>query len=198
MKNLVLKTVAITLAVIIAVAAALYFSVALFSPKTLAKIWDSAGNYSVAVKYYEKQYEKSGDISDLAILCAKLDAKNDSARAVKYFAQFTANSEFSAFCERQDTGNEFKMTSYEYYYGTYTVAEYYENGLSFAIIVAKKAVSKGYTKHNAFYVLLSEAETLTKADGEKIADEITGLKDDLSDAEKEIAEHDITIALSIE
>lgn len=196
MKNLVLKTVFITLAAVIAFICALYFAFALFAPKTLARFWENAGNYSVSVKYYEKQYKNSGDIADLAELCAKLDVKNDSKRAVEYLAVFTDSENFNSFCENEDKGGGYKFTSYEYYYGIFAVANFYENGLTAAIDTAKKAVGREYTEHNAFYVLLSEV-SLTKADGEKLAAEISAIKDTLSDAEKDFAERDIGIAEAI-
>ena len=197
MKKLVLKTVLITLAAIIATTCALYGALAFFSPKTLAEFWNNAGNYAVSVKYYEKQYEKSGEISDLAGLCAKLDVKNDSAKAVKYLTLFTGSERFSTFCEQEDKSSGYKMTSYEYYYGIFTVAHYYQNGLSSAITVAKKAVNGGYTEYNAFYVLLSEVG-LTKDGGNAVATEISAIKETLSD-ETEIgfAERDINIANAI-
>ena len=198
MKNLVLKTIIMTFTVIITVIAVIYACFAIFSPKTLAKFWEDAGNYSVSVKYYEKQYEKSGDFADLANLCAKLEVKSDSKRAAKYLAIFTDNENFSAFCEQEDKagGYGYKFTSYEYYYGIFTVANFYENGLSAAIDTAKKAVKEGYTEHNAFYVLLSEI-SLTKEDGTIIKAEISAIKETLSDGEKGFAERDIKIADAI-
>ncbi|MBO4251135.1 MAG: hypothetical protein J5911_00555 [Clostridia bacterium] len=196
MKKLVIKTVVVTLAAIIAIVAALYLCFAVFAPKTLANFWEGTGNYSLSVKYSEKQYERSGDISDLADLCAKLNVRTDSARAVKYLGILVDGDGFTEFCENTE-GSGYIMTPYEYYYGAFTVATYYESGLTPAIIVAKKAVLGGYTANNAFYLLLADADTLTNADGEIIAAEINGIKGELSDAEKTIAEKDIAIALSI-
>ena len=196
MKNLVLKTVIMTFTVIITVIAVIYACFAIFSPKTLAKFWENAGNYSVSVKYYEKQYEKSGDIVDLANLCAKLDVKSDSKKAVKYLAVFTDSENFTEFCEKEDKAGGYKFTSYEYYYGIFTVANYYENGLNAATDTAKKAVKEGYTDRNAFFVLLSETP-LTKEDGNIIKTEISAIKETLSDGEKGFAERDIKIADAI-
>ena len=196
MKKIVIKTVAITLAAIIALFAAVYIILALFAPKTLAAAWEGTGNYSISVRYYEKQYDKTGDLTDLADLCAKINVKTDSARAVKYLVLLTGDAKFAGFCE-DSAKTLYKMTAYEYYYGALTVATYYDSGLNPAITVAKKAVGAGYTANNAFYILLTDADTLTKADGEAIATEINGFKGGLSDAEKLIADNDIAIAQSI-
>ena len=57
MKKLVLKTVCITLAGILALGVILFGIFALISPKTIANVADKMGNYSVSVFYYEKAYE---------------------------------------------------------------------------------------------------------------------------------------------
>lgn len=194
MKKLVVKTVAITVAAIIVLMAAVYLVFALAFPKTLAGAWKDAGNYSVAAKYYEKQYGKSEDTDDLAALCVYLDAKTDGARAAKYLKLLTENENFNARCEKEDKEGGFRYTAYEYYYGKYAVAEYYANKIDAAITVAKKAVSKGYTANNAFYVLLIDAEDLTAEDRGAIVSAINGIKDGLTEAEKQIAERDINFA----
>ena len=194
MKKLVLKTIAVTVAAIIALTAAIYLTLALFFPKTLAGAWKDVGSYSLSAKYYERQYDKSGDTEDLATLCVNLDEKADSARTAKYLKILTEDEKFSERCAFEDKQGGFKYTAYEYYYGKYAVAEFYANKIDAAITVAKKAVSAGYTEHNAFYVLLGE-ETLTKSDGEKIAAAITEIKGGLTDAaQKSYAERDIGFA----
>lgn len=198
MKKLVLKTVAITFAALVAACAAIYAFVAFVSPKTLAKFWANAGNYSYSVKYYEKQYEKSETVSDLATLCAKIDVKDDSARAVKYLAIFTDNEEFTAFCDEEDKNGGYTMTSYEYYYGMYSVAEYYESGIIAAVNVAKRAVEKEYSDNNAFYIIMSEVKGLTENDGKTIAETISEIKDNITDtAQRAYAERDENYAKSI-
>ena len=196
MKKLVIQTVAITVAAIIVLMAAIYLTLALFFPKTLAVCWKDVGSYSLSAKYYEKQYDKSEDTADLAVLCVYLDAKNDSNRAAKYLKLFTENENFNARCEKEDREGGFKYTAYEYYYGKYTVAEFYANKIDAAITVAKKAVSTGYTENNAFYILLIDAEDLTIEDRGAIASAITEIKSGLTDAEKQIADRDITFANS--
>ena len=195
MKNLVLKTVAITVTAIIVILAGAYLILALAFPKTLAEGYDAIGSYSLSVKYYEKQYNKSGDIADLAALCVKSDVKADASRAVKYLAELTESEDFSAYCEREDKNGGFKMTAYEFYYGRYTVATFFESGVAAAITVAEKAVSAGYTENDAFYILLLDAETLSASDGIAVKAAITGIKSRLTDAtEQGYAERDIALA----
>lgn len=196
MKKLVIKTVAITVAAIIVLMAAIYLTFALAFPKTLAKAWKDVGNYSIAAKYYEKQYDKSGDLDDLAKLCVYLDAKTDGVKAAKYLKLLTENENFNARCESEDHKGGFKYTAYEYYYGKYAVAEFYANKIDAAITVAKSAVSKGYTENNAFRVLLLDAEDLTESDRGAIVSAINEIYGGLTDAEKQIADRDINFANS--
>lgn len=200
MKKLVIKTVAITIAAIVFLTTAVYFLMAFVSPKVLADSWKAVGNYTFSVKYYEKQYQKSKSLEDLASLCANLDAKNDSARSLKYFVEFTGNEGFSDYCKREDEKAQggFKSSAYEYYYGRYTISAYYVNGIDSAVSISKKAFSSNYTEYNSFYVLLLEVETLSSGEGQKISSEVTAIKSRLSDAkQREYAQRDIELANSI-
>ena len=200
MKRLVIKTVVITVAAILVLMAAVYLTLALFFPKTLAACWKDVGNYSLSAKYYEKQYEKSADYGDLATLCVYLDAKNDGVRTAEYLKLFTENGGFSARCEAEDLNGGFKYTAYEYYYGKYAVAEFYARNIDAAVAVAKKAVgaAAGYTENNAFYVLLIEADGLTANDKNAIKAAVTEIKGGLTDS-KQIgyADRDIGYADSL-
>ena len=193
MKKLVITTAAITLAAIIALISLVYTCLALFSPKTVAGLWSSLGNYGLSVKYYGKQYSKTGDVADLAYLCLKLDERADNARAAKYLESLTDDEGFSDYCARADEIGESEMTAYEYYYGKYAVAVYYGTGIGDAVVVAEKAVSTGYTEYNAFYVLLIDVETLTASDRQAIAAAITEIKAHLTGEEEQIAARDLEI-----
>lgn len=198
MKRLVIKTVAITLAAIIVLTTATYFLIAFISPKTLADGWKAVGNYNFSVKYYEKQYKKTGSIDDLADLCLVLNIKNDGSRAVEYLTALTGKEDFSKYCEKKDAERGFKMTTYEYFYGRLTVATYSTKGIDSAVNVAKAAFGSNYTENNSFYVLLTEVETLSKSEGEKIASAITLIRIKLTDeTQKGYAERDIGYANDI-
>ncbi len=61
MRKLVLKTVFITLAVIIAIAGILFGAFAIFSPKIIGEKADKVASYKVACWAYAKQYDKDKD-----------------------------------------------------------------------------------------------------------------------------------------
>lgn len=200
MKRLVIKTVVITIAAIVVLTTAAYFLTAFISPKTLADGWKSVGNYTFSVKYYEKQYQKTENIEDLANLCIILDVKGDNVRAVKYLKLLTEREDFVKYCENKDAEGGFKMTTYEYYYGRYTVATYWMKGIDSAVDIAKRVFGSNgkYTENNSFYILLTEVETLSKSEAEKISSEIAAIKVRLTDStQREYAARDIEYANSI-
>ena len=194
MKKLILKTAALTAACLVALVLALYLCFAVFSPKTLADFWSGMGNYPLSVTFYQKQYDKTGDLNDLLRLCDALNERTDAKNSVKALKELTQKEEFNSLNDKKD---EYDFTSYEFYYGKYTVACFYDGGIDVAITVAKQAVQKGYPHYNAFYVLLCEDDALSKTDGEKIAAAIEGLSDGLSESEKVFATEDIKVAKSV-
>ena len=200
MTKLVVKTVFITVAAIILALAAVYLCLALFFPKTLAKGWEAVGSYNLSLKYYEKQYEKTEDITDLSVICVKVNAEKDAARAVKYLKILTENPEFSDLCAAEDANSAsgYSFTAYEIYFGKYAVSAYYNGGITAAVNVAKTATQNEYSEHNAFYVILSGVKTLTASDGQAIAAAVSEIKSGLTDDRQiEYANRDMDMANSI-
>ncbi len=154
MKKLVIKTTCITLASLI-VAFAIFFGAAiLFAPGWVGGIFDGVGNYSASVFFYEKQYEKSGSIDDLNTLVLKIDIKNDSALAEKYFGKMVEHQDYEEFCSSQDGGSD--ISTKEYYFGCYVLALAYNCKLNDAIQEAKDFVGNTYTENNPFRVLVAD------------------------------------------
>ncbi len=155
-----LKTIAITLASILGVCLLAFGSLALFSPVTLAKFFDDAGNRKASVFFYEKQYEKTGDILDLSVLVLKIDDNKDLAHAEKYLGKLTSHLKFSELCQTQD---EFGgvLSSSEYYFGRYVCVLVSLGKVDKAITVSKAVVDKyGYTDYNPFtYAIVEKGKT---------------------------------------
>ena len=161
MKKLVIKTTCITLASLI-VAFALFVGAAiLFAPGWVGGIFDGVGNYSASVFFYEKQYEKTGDIDDLNTLVLKIDIKNDSSRASKYFGKMVEHQDFKEFCNSQDGGSD--ISAKEYYFGCYVLALAYNGKLDDAIDKAKDFVGNTYTENNPFRLLVADYAVYAKA-----------------------------------
>ncbi len=160
MKNLVLKTVAITLACVIGLTALLFGIFALFIPKPLANTFDKLGWYSWSMHYYEKQFERTEDVEDLYTLCLKVDEKTDSVRAEKYLGILVKKDGFRNFCLSKD-GKNTSITTEEYLEAKYVNAVYRNSGIDKALEQAKICVThqgtNGYTVYNPYYMLITDS-----------------------------------------
>ena len=161
MKKLVIKTTCITLASLIVAFAIFFGAASLFAPGWVGGIFDGVGNYSASVFFYEKQYEKTGDIDDLNTLVLKIDIKNDSSRASKYFGKMVEHQDFEEFCNSQDGGSD--ISAEEYYFGCYVLALAYNGKLDDAIDKAKDFVGNTYTENNPFRLLVADYAVYAKA-----------------------------------
>ena len=158
MKKLVFKTAAITLAVIILLAALTAGALALFAPLSLARFFEGAGNGSAATVFYIRQYERSGDFNDLAVLCDKIDEHAKPDKAEKYLAEFTGSNGFSDYCAEYDRNYGGSFSAREMFRGRYVVAVYLNSGVTRATAQAEEFSRGDYTEYNAFYWLITDSE----------------------------------------
>lgn len=155
--KLVLRTVAITMASVIGACLVVFGALTLFTPVTLARFFDGMGMEKSAVSFYEKQYNKTGDINDLSVLVMKIDGKNDSVRAEEYLAVLVLHDDFESYCDLQDAGQETSLSAKEYYSGQYAVILCKNAKVSEALDFAKGFVTEnGYTDYNPYSVVLTE------------------------------------------
>ncbi len=175
MKKLVIKTAVITLAVIIALVGLLFGAFCLFSPVTLAKFFDGAGNYSLSVTFYEKQYKKTQDLSDLYVLSVKLDQGKDAQKTERYLSVFLTTDGVNDYCKKyDDTNNAF--TTYEYLNGKYVCALYSVKGIDQALDYLEESVCNEYNDYNGYSILLGEySSTLSNQELNKILQSLNGL-----------------------
>ena len=194
MKKLILKTALITLAVFIAAVAGAYLMTALFAPVTLAEFYGKAGNYSLTVKYCERQYNKTGDFDDLVKLCSVLDEKRDSERVKKYVAEFTADEKFAEYCEKSDADSG-KITTREFYNGKLVIAIFLTDGAAQATEAAANAVREfGYTEYNPFYLLIIDCKDgFSESDVKVVSEAINGLSAVADETERAFLERDIEL-----
>lgn len=177
MKKLVIKTALITLAGIIAITACFYLILALASPKTLAKFYDNAGFYGASIKYYEKQYKKTNEYSDLYILCTKVDEKNDSERAILYLDEMIESDEFIYFSTYIDENTQNSFLTKDFICGKYACALYYNNGVTGAINYSKNYIFTEYYENNPLSVFIAECgENINGVDKIVVSKYLEGLK----------------------
>jgi hypothetical protein len=104
MKKLIIKTIAISLAIVIAVFTALYLIIASASPSTLSNIYFRLNSKNLTLKYSELSYEKSSDISDLSILVERSIKFEDNALVEEYGFKLINDEEYSNFLQTKDSG----------------------------------------------------------------------------------------------
>lgn len=194
MKKLIIKTICITLAVVVAASLAVYAFIAVFAPSALAGFYDKVGNYSLTIKYSEKAYESSHSFEDLAELCSALDEHSDAEKTVKYFTVFVNDEAFADYCLRANGVNG-AMTAAEFYYGKLTVAEFAVKGADVAIERAAYFADKyGYTCYNPFYVLILDlGDKFDSSVKTKIKAAITEKYSALNEERKAFADRDLEL-----
>lgn len=178
MTKLVLKTVAITLVAVLGAGMILFGSLALFAPLSVANFFDGMGMYKPAVKFYERQYGKSEDIDDLAVLILKINQETDSIKTEEYLKIMIERTDYSNFCQEQDLlVVDGQVSTDEFYKGKYAVSLVRNDKFSMAVEVANEFVAdNGYTDYNPFSVVIVEL-------GKTLSDE------QLSVLKCEISEH---------
>lgn len=129
----------------------------LFAPKILANVFDGVGNYAASVFFYEEQFNKTGDVADLAVLVDKLDLESDSKKAEGLLKKLVTHEKFEEFVASADAGKTPIVSTKEYYAGLYTVV-LYDNGklLDSLQCCALFVLDSGYTASNPYRTLISE------------------------------------------
>ena len=97
MKHLIIKTVIISLSLIIAISFIIIGLVSVISPITIANASYRLGNYTISVKYTEKQYEKTKSFEDLALLVERGITASDYEVVSKYSQSFLNNENFESY-----------------------------------------------------------------------------------------------------
>ncbi|MBQ3492550.1 MAG: hypothetical protein IJA88_00410 [Clostridia bacterium] len=152
MKKLVIKTICITLASLIGAMIIAASATMLFAPAWVGRQFDGAGNYSASVFFYEKQYQKTGNVYDLNTLVLKLDIKNDSVRAEKYYSEILRHKDFSKIVDGWKVSTT--ISANDYYNGNYVLV-LAENGKFLnALSYAVNCVGSEYLKNNPMQVLI--------------------------------------------
>ena len=196
MKRLIIKTVAITLSAILVLCGLIYGALALFAPKSLAGVYTDLGNNKLAVKYYEKQWNKTKSNIDLYNLCVAVDVYADNQKANEYLSAMLNVKDFENFCISQDKKDSM-LTTEEFLEGKFVIALYIKTRRMDDVLNAcYKSAQDGYTKYNPFYMLYSEANLkLNQSALEKTKAKIESMLGELNASERSLAEQDINTLL---
>lgn len=153
MTKLVIKTIAITLASLIGALAVTFGAMALFAPKALGDLFDGAGNYSATVFFYEKAYEKSGDINDLITLADKIDITNDLENANDCYKELVEHKDFDSYCASK---GENAQREKDYYIGNYALVLAKSNKFGEGLEIALDSAKTSYGAFNPIRILIYE------------------------------------------
>ncbi len=171
MKKLVIKTTAITLASLIVALGIIFGAMALFAPKALGDLFDGAGNYSASVFFYEKAYEKTGDINDLVNFANKVDMANDLENAKDCYKELVEHKDFNDYCASKGNPQEEK----DYYLGNYALILAKSGKFSEGLSVAVNSAKTSYGAFNPVRILIYEY--LTADMTENITATVTALEE---------------------
>ena len=178
LKKLVIKTALITLASLIGAMTIAFGATAICAPGFTAGFFDGVGNYSAAVFFYEKQYQKTSDVDDLVVLVDNIDYRWDLNSAEKYLNLLLAHVDFDDFCAQNQNG----FSQKEYYYGNYALVLAKKGKFSVALSVSTIYVNEcGYTKYNPYRVLILDYNGATTEQLNQILDKLTALTGSISD-----------------
>lgn len=182
MGKLIGKTVAITVVAFIGALAITFGVLALFCPGTLANFFGALGGYSASVYFKEKEYAKTGEVSDLAELVIMLDEDKDAGKTAKYCKMLIDEnlSEFNVYCsEEGKKGFGSVSAAKEFFYDKYAVAEINTGDITAAIDVAANCVKIcGYTASNPFRTFIYEkADELNVTELNAVKEKLNDLKD---------------------
>jgi hypothetical protein len=111
MRKLVIKTVAITLAIMFAVTMGFYIILSTSYPSVLGNGYFKMNNAKLSLKYSEKAYEKSSDISDLATLTERSVLFDDENKTIKYAVLFINDKRYQNFIENKSDGYHYYIVS---------------------------------------------------------------------------------------
>ncbi len=190
MKKLVVKTIFITIAVILAVCFAVMSAFCVFKPRIIAKMFDGLGKYDASQYFYERQYEKTQEIDDLFALIDNAYEKQDVKGLRKYVGNLISHKDFKAYYQNKNTGlKPGDMQTEEYYASWYAellfMAEGFASALKFSrsyVVKADGSVYMGYTKFNPMRTLATKNQELSAEQKQALIKELSALQTKLTDS----------------
>ena len=149
MKKLVIKTVAFTLALMLAVGGIFYLALGLFKPSTLGDFYFRLNNQTLTIKYSEKAYQKSQDISDLSLLTERAIIFDDHELIQKYAVTLINDNGYNAFIQT-------KSTTYHYFIISGLCLSLYDSNKKGEAVSTALSYTYDYTQSNPIRYLIAK------------------------------------------
>ncbi len=148
MKKMIIKTIAFSLAILLAVAIFFYLGLAWLSPSTLSNLYFRIDAKELTLKYSEKAYERSGDVETLSILVERSIAFKDSDRIIEHATDLINREDYEEYSTNQGNG-------YHYYVISSLCSYLYESGERQTSVGTAISHTGDYTKLNPIRVVIS-------------------------------------------
>ncbi len=196
MGKLIAKTAAITFACIIVVALVLFGIFSLFVPSVMVSLTDSLGMTGACAYYSVAQYEKSGDVSDLADAVSRSYEAEHYDAAAEYGAILRIDPGYEEYCAARDAETDFTGplggllgTADQFFAGITAESQYRCDQKDAALETAFDAIGSSFDDADAVTYLAGAAIGAQDADFcGRILDELDGLSEDGNAFDEELHE----------
>lgn len=141
-KNIVLKFGGLTIAAMLLLMAISFTFVSVFLPKFVADVSYDLGFKSIALYYYEQNYERSKDINDLYGVVTLSISLFDHDKVVKYYEELELNKKYDEFISFINENNK---------------------NLNAGIILKSKLINEDNSLKNSYVNSLIETNNVEKA-----------------------------------
>lgn len=111
MKKLIIKTVTITIALMVAVGGLFYLTLAGLKPSVLGDFYFRLNNQSLTIKYSEKAYEKSQSIEDLSLLTERAIVFGQDALIQKHAVVLINDKDYKTFTKSKNANYHYFIVS---------------------------------------------------------------------------------------
>ena len=166
MKNLVIKTIVITISSVICFLTALFGVLCVFAPTSIASVFENIGCYNESLFFYELKYEQSNDIDDLIVLVDKAYGNDDNKGLEEYLGKLIWHKDFFSYCQGQDANlTAGKMPTKDYFVGYYAKVLIKNGKFESAMNMSASYVEKfGYTEFNPIRTIVNESLSVLNKD----------------------------------
>ncbi len=176
MDKLVVKTAVKAVLIILGALLIIFAIFNLAFPQHMASLWESTGNYSVAVKYADLRYSYTKDGNDLARCFDDSVLWGDEKSIIEYGNELVVHDDFLEVCESKDavyTDNLYGAIKYRDRVYSEIAGAYYRRGddgdlLKAVTVAAESNGSTSFGYGNALMSLASKINKNKDADGAEL------------------------------
>ncbi len=109
MRKLIVKTIAITLGILIALTSAFYLLLSCCFPKVLSNVYFQIQSEELCLKYSEKAYENSNDIGDLAMLVERSIVFKKSDKVLTHGVSLINDQDYQSYLLTKGDGYHYYL-----------------------------------------------------------------------------------------